>query len=585
MAATSRRTVQQHLDSRIELLERELLDLKQQRNNMSPISSLPPEILCEILLLATTCHDPEKYIGDLPDRLRIKGFFGVLGHVSHSWRTFALECPYLWADVDVGMNTDARRVEFQAKHALPHPLSLCVKGALATTSGPRPERPKAFDALQRILSETKLFEKLAIEGDVYLLSDLLETTRPERLYDLQIAVLSHGKSQSMYSAAGALLAKHPAFANETLGSHSLTVLGCSIPFMTPILSHSQTLTTLYMTIHHDVMVSPFLDVFRKLPQLEQLRLEFKSPLKPPHDITFHPVPLPHLSHLGLRGDAHSLITTLSHMRLSAMLLDAAFVCELFSHEDPRQARADVLRALAEAREPPEAIRMKLTSNRSFAPYLLLFGLPPSAALEGIYAITMGNWAQDIPQRSPLTVVRLGVEDSITGSFIDPERWHPFLLTRHPKDAQESIGWSLDELDVCAFLDDKEYTDSFWLFLAECPRISQISLSTQQALKFLPLLYTEHIPFPFPTLRHVGVGVVTPVRKPGSRGASPEPNCDSILEAFLDALAKRQILFSKPEYGSGDCGLDTLTLMDFPCPPKGNLVEEAQSRRLIGRVEW
>ncbi|TEB32867.1 hypothetical protein FA13DRAFT_1731396 [Coprinellus micaceus] len=148
-------------------LERELLDLKQQRNNMSPISTLPPEILCEILLLATTCHDPEKYIGDLPDRLRIKGFFGVLGHVSHWWRMFALECPYLWADIDAGMNTDARRVEFQAKYALPHPLSLWVKGALATTSGPRPERPKAFDALQRVLSETKLFEKLAIEGDVF----------------------------------------------------------------------------------------------------------------------------------------------------------------------------------------------------------------------------------------------------------------------------------------------------------------------------------------------------------------------------------------------------------------------------------
>lgn len=140
--ATPTRT-QQSIDAQIAQLEQELLELKRQRNELSPVSTIPPEILCQILLLATSYSEPQEkvYFVSPPDGFRVERCTDTLLHVSHSWRSAALGCPQLWLEIDIRMASDARRIDFMVKHAHPLSISLHVNAVAPvhpTWNGPIP---------------------------------------------------------------------------------------------------------------------------------------------------------------------------------------------------------------------------------------------------------------------------------------------------------------------------------------------------------------------------------------------------------------------------------------------------------------
>ena len=71
-------------------LEETIRALKSRRNELSPISRLPTEILCNIFKLQVTLND-----WDIPRPDSWNNF----SQVSRHWRSLALSAPELWTDI------------------------------------------------------------------------------------------------------------------------------------------------------------------------------------------------------------------------------------------------------------------------------------------------------------------------------------------------------------------------------------------------------------------------------------------------------------------------------------------------------
>ena len=81
------------IDRDIARLEERIRTLKSRRNGLSPISRLPPEILCNIFSL----------IEDVFSSNRSPKFWTNFSQVSHHWRSTALSAPELWTKIPVNL--------------------------------------------------------------------------------------------------------------------------------------------------------------------------------------------------------------------------------------------------------------------------------------------------------------------------------------------------------------------------------------------------------------------------------------------------------------------------------------------------
>jgi F-box-like len=90
------------IDARIAALEREIIALKAERNSISPIARLPPEILSRIFIAFA-------HLGQEPRSVASSSYYSatcvrtvqwsVLTEVSQHWRDVALGCPQLWSRI------------------------------------------------------------------------------------------------------------------------------------------------------------------------------------------------------------------------------------------------------------------------------------------------------------------------------------------------------------------------------------------------------------------------------------------------------------------------------------------------------
>lgn len=88
------------IDARIAALEREIIALKIERNSISPVARLPPEILSSIFVAFAGLNQeprpgPSYYLGESTRTVP----WSVLTEVSQHWRGVALGCPQLWSRI------------------------------------------------------------------------------------------------------------------------------------------------------------------------------------------------------------------------------------------------------------------------------------------------------------------------------------------------------------------------------------------------------------------------------------------------------------------------------------------------------
>ncbi|KAF5339418.1 hypothetical protein D9611_009862 [Ephemerocybe angulata] len=95
---------QTELDREIARLEQQLLDLKQRRNAMSPVSRIPPELLSNIFFLSLRFLKAGGITEEVdPDMTR-----RAICAVSHQWRELAFTEPKLWMEIHVRETTIRR---------------------------------------------------------------------------------------------------------------------------------------------------------------------------------------------------------------------------------------------------------------------------------------------------------------------------------------------------------------------------------------------------------------------------------------------------------------------------------------------
>ncbi|KAF5339327.1 hypothetical protein D9611_009891 [Ephemerocybe angulata] len=101
------------LDREIARLELQLIDLKRRRNTLSPISTIPPEILSNIFFLALRFlqADGETLEDVEPDVTK-----RAICAVSHRWRETAFTEPKLWMEVHVRDSTATKYLDLIGKN-------------------------------------------------------------------------------------------------------------------------------------------------------------------------------------------------------------------------------------------------------------------------------------------------------------------------------------------------------------------------------------------------------------------------------------------------------------------------------------
>jgi hypothetical protein len=153
---------QRALDARISELELELIDLKRQRNALSPVFQLPPELLCKIL-----SSNILTFVGDnfesLPANPRPTAL--TVCHVSHFWRALVRNTPQMWSYIRVGKNTRSQFLSFIWKKAETILVDMNVDSSEgeSTSLG----TPDAMDAIVEIIRQNPTkFRSLRLRLDI-----------------------------------------------------------------------------------------------------------------------------------------------------------------------------------------------------------------------------------------------------------------------------------------------------------------------------------------------------------------------------------------------------------------------------------
>ncbi|KAJ3544482.1 hypothetical protein NMY22_g2764 [Coprinellus aureogranulatus] len=572
--------VQRKIDERIALLEQELLELKRQRNDLSPVSATPPEILCQILLLATTPEDDS-------EMRKIERDIGTLCHVSHSWRATALGSPELWADINVGMATNPKQVEFMLKHAFPHPVTLRIDG----TPNGQHSQLRALEAVVCALSGEDTVHQLAAIGSSGLLTSLLGVVNLRTLRTLQLV-----KDTSIFGdgATDASLAQSLLFSPETSSTQlrDLYIEGFSIPLTSPILNRSLQVTTLSLPIPPDSNLSLILDMLRNLLLIQQLGLRFVEPLRPSQAVV-NPVRLNRLSRVAFTGDSAAIISVLSYLRLSAMTLNLDLSCELRSHINPQQEGANLFRVIGAAQCHPTTDGKGPAPKRPFSPHIIALG-DLSSKEEGLMNMVLNDWMSfdDISEdgagdhiMDPSASISVVFREH--GRPIEWARWNPLVVTNDPKELGRLTGWSMEELRLFCFLDHTDYSASLWQLLAKCPSITNLALHSAHIPKLVALHSEVRNPIvlPFLSLQELEVSLLRHMEtfQQGDPALPVGEYYRPLLEPLYQALTARQF-FYKTRGIEKEWVIHHLNLVDDRIRHQDIVHRVAQSYRVLRLVE-
>lgn len=577
MAHTER--LQQEIDARIAELESEILDLKRRRNELSPISQIPPEIFCEILELATTASEGGASIF----QLRTGGHIRTLCHVSRDWRSLALTCPQLWAGIDVRNTSNAAQIEFLINHAHPQPLSLCIEESSQLARQVRPMATGSeigFNGIKEILL-TRGFSvrKLAFSGRTRFLKDYLAVAPTNSaLHTIRVhnAERPLGPSRLWVATTAVFTPQCALVSSKSPELRVLDLLDSAIPLTSPVL-FSPALIDLYLSIPPGSTVRELLGVLQSASRLQHMNLEFPHDFQPPESSRPYSVArLSQLCAMVITGKATSILALLQQLSLPAMVLQTMLSCTV-----PSQARAQivgeaVLAALAKARLP--SLKGLPDQHRYLSPHAFKIdtrGAESVAAVIGhcLFQMECRETPFDRPWGNLISATSASVGMLVEGTSdaLAFQEWLPMCHPPQQGDTLRSIGWTFDHL-LCLhvdYLQDTYPSSSFWETISNVPGLQQINIGSHHASEFLPFLFSgcrdslgKAVRLPFPRLYQFAL-----------RLQPADQDFEGVIKAIVGAFEKRRRLAMEC-YGeaTGLGTLDTLIFMDCNAPPVQSLLD-------------
>ncbi|KDQ63268.1 hypothetical protein JAAARDRAFT_202742 [Jaapia argillacea MUCL 33604] len=232
------------LDGLLRFHQTAIINLKIEENSLTPICSLPPEILSYIFILAQRQFDPYKGRD--------------VTQVCHYWREVGIGCPALWADLAL---VDYRWTELMLKRSTQVPLTIRVHTTRRNWLG-------VIKIVRSMSTETSRFKDVEIDAEAHDLAKITQrwTSAAPQLESLDLSAGLVGRS-----ADKPFHLSDEIFGGEAPCLAYLKLDGCSIGWRSGLL---QALTHLELhNIPFQPTFSEFLAVLERASSLETLHCD------------------------------------------------------------------------------------------------------------------------------------------------------------------------------------------------------------------------------------------------------------------------------------------------------------------------
>jgi hypothetical protein len=306
MDARSWQFQQQVIDAEIKSLEESLRALRQRRNTLSPISTLPTEVIAAIFYLLR--EQPDIYLA-LP-----------VAHVCRRWREIALAHPLFWSHLDFTTVSPAGATEILARAGrVPLYLEAKIPRAAYLWDDTR------FVAIQKELQiHVSHIYSLGISAESFGLKRTLEglVLPAPTLRHLSLSIQKPSRT----------IVPDTLFDATTPKLSSLELCNCNISWKSPLLKGLKNLTiSLSISASLRPSLTDWLDALDKMPQLQTLLLHSASPSAPyfPFDVE-RTVTLPSLARFDISASELDCGLALAHLVLPSL----TSLCVTATSDDP-----------------------------------------------------------------------------------------------------------------------------------------------------------------------------------------------------------------------------------------------------------
>ena len=277
------------IDRDISGLEENIRALKSRRNELSSISRLPAEILCNIFFLGISWRP---------------GSWTNFSQVSQHWRSLALGAPELWTDIPLNYHRWAQEMLKRSKKAK---LTIQSRSSFLAPNSKISETIRScFSEMNRV-EEIKLF---TVSG--LILEDCFRVS-PKSAPHLRILCI--GSHSFSYVESGFSIPEDFLYDTERL--RRVELINCKISWDSRLLTG---LTRLSLENCLDLeaksSIIQFLHALQRMPALTDLHLKDSIPEDLENLSTYPVVDLPYLRVLHIASGVRTLTTVLRHITMS-----------------------------------------------------------------------------------------------------------------------------------------------------------------------------------------------------------------------------------------------------------------------------
>ncbi|KAG2156030.1 hypothetical protein DEU56DRAFT_765228 [Suillus clintonianus] len=318
-ALTSKAQIE--IDDELVALQERIRALRTHRNSLSPVSSLPPEILGAIFV-----HHVQKtqslYVPHAPAVLS----WLKVGHVCRHWREVTLGTPELWSAPFLNSLQATEEMLLRSKMA---PLKL--------RSGFR----YRMDCVQKALMHVERLQEISLlpssnGGTTYVMhrciTELLDKLSSRSAPKLQSLALEVGPEQTPR------IAIPTSFPAPNL--RDLQINRCDLSWASSVLTGLTVLAIKKLSPECLPTLDQLISALRRMPALHSLTLEDALPILPPQMVSLPPtsramnVRLPHLKRLRLTAKILEVANVLACIESTTS--EVQLVCRAFSENPNRE---------------------------------------------------------------------------------------------------------------------------------------------------------------------------------------------------------------------------------------------------------
>ena len=268
------------IDRSIARLEESIRALKSRRNELSPISRLPVEILCNIFKFSE-------------GRARRPDSWTNYSQVSQHWRTSALNAPELWTNIPLDYPRWAQEMLIRSKMAN---LTIRSKPSL---------KESAIETVKSCLYEMKRVEKIDFTAiPVFMLEEIFRDF-PKSAPQLHTLCIRPHATGPAFSIDDDLL-------YDTENLRRVELINCVINWDSRLLT-GLTRLNLQVSLKANSSIIQVLQALQRMPALTNLDLEDSIPNDLAGLLTYPVVDLPCLRALNVSSGVHALTTFLRHI--------------------------------------------------------------------------------------------------------------------------------------------------------------------------------------------------------------------------------------------------------------------------------